>query len=168
MENERSSIELDLPAQASSVPTARHAVSELAERVGADASAARIVVSELVGNAVLHAYIEREPGPVLVLARITRGRLIVTVADQGRGMVPRLDSPGLGVGLPIAGKLARDVRIEADGGGTIVSASFDVEAPDPEPLAERSGAAEREIERARSLLRRPRRGAPRRAMALSA
>ena len=162
------SVELDLPAQPSSVPTARHAVEELAQHVGADVSAVRIVISELVGNAVLHAYIDREPGPVLVLGRMARGRLIVTVADQGRGMVPRVDSPGLGVGLPIAGKLARDVRIEADERGTIVSASFDIDASEPSPLAEGHGTVEREIERARSLLRRPRRGAPRRAMALTA
>ena len=62
---------------------------------------------------------------MLVLARVLRGRLIVTVADRGGGMTPKIDSPGLGLGLPIVSQLAGDVRIDSDERGAAVSMSFE-------------------------------------------
>src|SRR3954454_21369857 len=88
------------PAVAASVAEARNAVTAFAEGVGAsgDALAAvSLAVSEAVTNAVLHAYLDHdEPGPILVRARLEAATVIVEVADQGRGMLPRTDSPGLG------------------------------------------------------------------------
>jgi serine/threonine-protein kinase RsbW len=118
-------LRLELPAEPESVGQARRALDGLAETLGCDAEAVRIAVSELVGNAVVHAYSESgTSGTVLVQARRMRGRLIVTVADQGIGMKPRLDSPGLGLGLPLVSRLAGDVRIESDERGAAVSMSF--------------------------------------------
>ena len=147
-------IELELEALPESVPVARHAVNELAADLGADAGAVRIVVSELVGNAVVHAYVGLTRGLVVVVADVLLGRLVVTVADGGRGMVPRLDSPGLGFGLPIATKLAHDVRIESDERGTVVSASFDISGSIASPPTELRSAVDREIARARRLIKR--------------
>src|SRR3712207_7980924 len=57
--------------------------------------------SEALTNVVLHAYPEGEPGPVTVTAEINDSAIDVTISDEGRGMVPRPDSPGAGLGLPI-------------------------------------------------------------------
>ncbi len=133
--SEPTCLRFELPAMPESIPAARHALSDLADRLGADSGAVRIVVSELVGNAVQHAYIGRDPGPVVVLAEVIRGRLVVTIADRGKGMAPRPDSPGLGMGLPVTSKLAREVTIESGAHGTTISVTFDIEAS-----AERSAA----------------------------
>ena len=37
--------------------------------------------------------------------------LVVDVRDNGRGMVPRLDSPGLGLGLPLIAQLTDVLEI---------------------------------------------------------
>ena len=58
-------------------------------------------------------------------ARLRAGDLHVTVSDDGVGMVPRLDSPGLGVGLPFIAHLADTLDIEhSPDGGTRLSMTF--------------------------------------------
>ena len=164
VETAEASVRLELWAEPDSVPAARHALSAFAERLGCDGGAVRIVVSELVGNAVLHAYHGRDPGPVLVLGRILRGRLlVVTIADRGRGMIVRADSPGLGVGLPAVSKLARDLRIDSDDAGTAVSASFEIGVEHRTANAADDGAeadVAAELRRARRLIGKvaPRKG----------
>ena len=61
----------------------------------------RVAVSEAVTNAVVHAYVDAPaPGEVEVFAkRDPDDGLEVHVSDEGRGMMPRRDSPGIGVGL---------------------------------------------------------------------
>jgi hypothetical protein len=51
--------------------------------------------------------------------------ITVIVCDDGRGMRPRADSPGLGLGLPTIGRLAAlvDLRVP-EGGGTELSMTF--------------------------------------------
>lgn len=155
MDAAEQSVRLELWAEPESVTAARHAFSALADRLGCDGGAVRIAVSELVGNAVLHAYHHREPGPVLALGRVMRGRLVVTIADRGRGMIVRADSPGLGVGLPVVSKLARDLRIDSDDDGTAVSVSFDVEGGQTPADADNFQAdVTAELRRARKLIRR--------------
>ena len=57
------------------------------------------------------------------------GRLVVTVRDHGSGMAPRVDSPGLGVGLPVMAAIAEALEIDApDGSGTLVRMTFDLSA----------------------------------------
>ena len=47
------------------------------------------------------------------------------VTDDGRGMQPRTDSPGLGLGLPTIGRLAALVDLrEPPGGGTELTMTF--------------------------------------------
>lgn len=151
-------IRLELPAVPDSVREARHALAGLASRLGCDEAAVKTAVSEVVGNCVVHAYVGRDPGPVVVLARYLRGRFVVTVADRGRGMVPRVDSPGLGLGLPLVSSMAHDVRIDSDNAGAAVSMSFECELPaGDEPSPDSANVAAdlgSEIERARGLSRR--------------
>jgi anti-sigma regulatory factor (Ser/Thr protein kinase) len=113
------------------VGEARRAVADYARRHGAsDAEAIALAVSEVVTNAVLHAYIERpEPGDIEVTAlRHPCDGLEVRVCDDGRGMKPRPDSPGMGVGLPLAATLAEEFEVEArPGGGTRIRMVFAAE-----------------------------------------
>ena len=158
------SLRLELSAEPASVARARHATDALAERLRCDTVAVRTAVSELVGNCVNHAYIGLEPGPVIVLARLIRGRLVVTVADRGRGMQPRVDSPGLGLGLPLVSQLAEDVRIDSGEQGAAISMGFECQAATARVF--RRGSADlatdlrSELERAREVLKRARERAP--------
>ena len=117
------------PAVAASVAEARTAVSAFAEAAGATAdalAAVSLAVSEAVTNAVLHAYLDREtPGPVEVRARREAEMVVVEVADEGRGMLPRTDSPGLGLGLPLIAQMTQSLEVhDRDGGGTEIRMAF--------------------------------------------
>jgi stage II sporulation protein AB (anti-sigma F factor) len=49
----------------------------------------------------------------------------LSISDRGGGMAPRHDSPGLGLGLPLVGRIAERVDISARAdGGTQVSMCF--------------------------------------------
>ena len=115
---------LDLACDVTSVAAARHAVADLARRLGAQVDDVQIAVSEAVGNAVVHAYRGVRPGPISVSARRARGRLVVTVADEGIGMTPDPSNPGLRVGIPLITKICDDVRFASSDEGTVVSMSF--------------------------------------------
>jgi anti-sigma regulatory factor (Ser/Thr protein kinase) len=85
-----------------------------------------LAVSEVVTNCVVHAYRGQPGGEVAIEARRNGHTLMLSVADEGAGMAPRHDSPGLGLGLPLVGRVATTVDITARaGGGTLVSMSFD-------------------------------------------
>jgi anti-sigma regulatory factor (Ser/Thr protein kinase) len=121
------------PAQADQIRLARREVEAYARRHGAvDPAGIALAVSEAVTNAVVHAYIEEpEPGDVEVFAEChPDDGLEIQVVDEGRGMKPRSDSPGLGVGLPLVAKLAQRFRVESrPTGGTAVSMVFAVQHP---------------------------------------
>ena len=117
------------PAVAASVAEARNAVSAFAASSGATAdalAAVSLAVSEAVTNAVLHAYLDRDqPGPVEVRARREAETVVVEVADEGRGMLPRTDSPGLGLGLPLIAQMTESLEVhDRDGGGTEIRMAF--------------------------------------------
>jgi anti-sigma regulatory factor (Ser/Thr protein kinase) len=104
------------PALAENVGTLRAAVVAFARARGASVKECEqiaLAVSEALSNSVLHAYTgTEEPGPVTVEA-LSKGRaLIVIVSDEGSGMVPRLDSPGLGIGLPLIAQMTDRLDIE--------------------------------------------------------
>jgi serine/threonine-protein kinase RsbW/stage II sporulation protein AB (anti-sigma F factor) len=46
-----------------------------------------------------------------ITAAIRDGRLAIAVRDEGRGMLPRADSPGLGLGLPLIATLAETLEL---------------------------------------------------------
>jgi anti-sigma regulatory factor (Ser/Thr protein kinase) len=112
-----------------SVAEARSAVAEFAAAsgVGSDTLAAlRVAVSEAVTNAVVHAYLDApEAGPVHVTAEREADSMWVAVSDEGRGMVPRPDSPGIGLGLPLIARMTAGFELyERDGGGTVLKMRF--------------------------------------------
>jgi len=98
------------PAVAESVPRARHAViAHLREAATPDPplSDVALAVSEAVSNVVNHAYAgDATPGSVRVGLGVTPEEIRLTVEDDGGGLVPRLDSPGMGLGLPLIAHVA--------------------------------------------------------------
>jgi serine/threonine-protein kinase RsbW len=118
-----------VPAIPENVSALRHAVTDLAERAGCSERAkgdVALAVGEACGNVVMHAYPPGETGPLIVEARVRDRELEVVVTDIGCGMVPRPDSGGLGLGLPLMTTLARTMAIRDgdDGRGTAVTMFF--------------------------------------------
>ena len=130
---------VELPAQPERVAEARRAVAAHATSLGAgDMTVADIAlaVSEAATNAVVHAFVAVEPGTLSITVEALDGALRVSVVDDGTGMTPRPDSPGLGLGLPTIGQLTDsfDVREGPGGRGTEVRMLFaarGVRAPAP-------------------------------------
>ena len=117
------------PAVPASVPPLRHAIVDYARSLGAadDAiSSMQIAVAEAMSNAVVHAYVDSpEPGTIVVTAFPEGDDLCVVVVDDGCGMKPRPDSPGLGVGLPLMTSLTASLEFRGgDSGGTEVVMRF--------------------------------------------
>jgi anti-sigma regulatory factor (Ser/Thr protein kinase) len=116
-----------------SVPVLRHALVAYAR--SADASTGvlddvAIAVSEAVTNTVLHAYAGKATGTVTVNAGVSGDELAISISDGGRGMRPRRDSPGLGLGLPLMAQLADRMEVgQIDGVGTEVRLVFALTRP---------------------------------------
>jgi serine/threonine-protein kinase RsbW/stage II sporulation protein AB (anti-sigma F factor) len=121
---DRDHLRLELPSEPGSIKQARDAVAELAAQVGVPVADVKLAVSEAVSNAVVHAFRDRAQGTIYVRARTERGRLIVVIADNGTGMRPNVDSPGLGFGLSLITQMAGDVRFDSSASGLTVSMSF--------------------------------------------
>jgi anti-sigma regulatory factor (Ser/Thr protein kinase) len=109
------------PASPASVARARRSVAAAARRAGLPEDACfdlMLAVSEGVTNAVLHGFVGRDPGHVTVKAHRRDGDLLVSIEDDGVGLLPRTDSPGLGLGLPTIAAVTEtmDVRETGDAG----------------------------------------------------
>jgi serine/threonine-protein kinase RsbW len=99
--------EFALPAQ----PT-EHALGSIA-----------VCVSEAMTNVVVHAYRDMAtPGQIELEAELDGDSLTVRVSDQGHGLEPRLESHGLGLGLPLISKFsaASEIATSKDGGTEVV------------------------------------------------
>jgi serine/threonine-protein kinase RsbW len=110
-------MELALPARAENIAIVRHAFGALGEAYHVDdqtLSDIRLAVTEACTNVVVHAYPDGEEGPLEVLATLLDEQLTVVVRDQGPGITPRPDSPGLGLGLPLIASLAESVQLGRD------------------------------------------------------
>jgi anti-sigma regulatory factor (Ser/Thr protein kinase) len=117
-----------LPAEPQSVTRLRGAIEEFAADNGASdrqRAAIALAVSEAVSNAVVHAYVDREaPGIVDVEAEVREHCLEVIVCDEGVGMRPRLDSPGLGIGLGMIARLSEKLELAETAPGVCVRMTF--------------------------------------------
>jgi serine/threonine-protein kinase RsbW len=127
-----------LPAEPSAVTLLRRRAAEFVSAAGASAEVTEAValgVSEMVTNAVVHAYDGQERGDVRVSCHADGERFIVEVADEGSGIWLRQDSPGLGHGLAMVGALAQTLDIAAgpDGRGTVVRMAFGAVPPPDAP-----------------------------------
>lgn len=106
-------LELVLPARPENVAVVRHALGgfgdafEIPDQALADI---KLAVTEACTNVVVHAYPDGD-GPLGVSAWMADERLTVVVHDEGRGMLPRPDSPGLGLGLPLIATLAESLEL---------------------------------------------------------
>ena len=125
-----------LPAGSSAVSQLRHRAAGFAAAAGAShevTEAIALAVSETVTNAILHAY-DGEEGQVRVSCRVDEERFVVEVVDEGGGIAPRPDSPGIGHGLAMVGALAQTLVFAPGphGRGTAVTMAF---GPGPPPDA---------------------------------
>ncbi|HEY8638380.1 MAG TPA: ATP-binding protein [Solirubrobacteraceae bacterium] len=106
-------VELTLPARAENVAVVRHALGglgeglDLAPQVLADV---KLAVTEACTNVIVHAYPDGE-GPLTVAVEVETELLRVVVRDHGSGILPRPDSPGLGLGLPLIATLAETLEL---------------------------------------------------------
>jgi len=121
-------LELSLPARPENVAIVRHVLGGVGDALGVSSELladVRLAVSEACANVVVHAYRDVEEGLLDLEVSAGPGALDIVVRDQGRGMAPRADSPGLGVGLPLIASIAETLELSnAPGGGTEVRMSF--------------------------------------------
>jgi anti-sigma regulatory factor (Ser/Thr protein kinase) len=135
------------PAVAASVPMARNAVTEFAAAAGASErqlESIRLAASEAVTNIVLHAY-NGIAGRIHVNAAVASSELWVLIADDGRGLLPGSDSPGLGVGLALIAEITDGFAIvNRATGGTEVRMRFSLRpaeySPEDQPRGSRAAA----------------------------
>jgi anti-sigma regulatory factor (Ser/Thr protein kinase) len=122
-----------LPAAPEAPSVARRLARTYAAGQGArdeTLAAIALCVSEAVTNVVLHAYRESELGELELEARRPDGYICLYVRDRGAGFAPRVDSPGLGLGLPLIGNCAAAVEVRTPPtGGTEVVMQFDLAGP---------------------------------------
>jgi anti-sigma regulatory factor (Ser/Thr protein kinase) len=127
-----------LPAEPSAVTFLRRRAAEFVSTAGASdemTEAVALAVSEIVTNAVVHAYDGQARGDVRVSCNADGERFIVEVADDGSGIWLRQDSPGLGHGLAMVGALADTLEIAPgpDGRGMAVRMAFGAVPPPDAP-----------------------------------
>jgi serine/threonine-protein kinase RsbW len=130
--------ELTLPARAENVAVVRHAFGGFGDALDVPDHAladVKLAVTEACTNVVVHAYPEGTSGPMAITAGLHDGALTVVVSDEGRGILPRPDSPGLGLGLPLIATLATTLELGTnDRDETEVRMTFELErAVESEP-----------------------------------
>lgn len=134
MDDAANTLSLVYAAEPESVPRARKAVRDFASAAGADQEqldAVRLASSEAITNAVIHAY-RGDPGSVYVTAAVVSDELWVLIADDGCGMQPRADRPGLGLGLGLISQVSNELAVVARaGGGTEVRMRFSLRSGKP-------------------------------------
>jgi serine/threonine-protein kinase RsbW len=111
-------LELTVPAVAENIPLLRQAMAgfldgqEIADEAASDVL---LAVTEACTNVVQHAYRDADSHTadrhIELAADWSDELLTVAVRDVGRGFAPRVDSPGLGLGLPVIAALTETVEI---------------------------------------------------------
>jgi serine/threonine-protein kinase RsbW len=109
----------------------RRAISEFAGQAEPTAwalSAITLCVTEAITNVVVHAYRHQQrPGRIELDAELDGHSLCIRVRDHGHGLHPRLDSPGLGLGLPLIAQLSTRLQVlSPERGGTEIVMRFNV------------------------------------------
>jgi anti-sigma regulatory factor (Ser/Thr protein kinase) len=141
MQSVEKSLSQTYPAEPPSVGKARAVVSDFAAAAGATSRQVqdvRLATSEAVTNSVLHAY-RGQPGSIYVTAISASDELWILIADDGCGLEPRSDRPGLGLGLGLISQVTDDLAIAPRAtGGTEVRMSFKLVGAKPGAGAVRS------------------------------
>ena len=122
-------VRLIAPATADEVGPLRRAAARVAAEQGLGGHALErleLGVSEALSNVVRHAYPKAQaPGSMRLEMAADEREIAVTVSDAGRGMDPRSDGGGLGLGLGIIADVADRFEIDSDAGtGTVVTLVF--------------------------------------------
>jgi serine/threonine-protein kinase RsbW/stage II sporulation protein AB (anti-sigma F factor) len=116
------------PATARSVRAIRDQLASVAGRCGLSESQVadvRLAVSEAATNAVVHGCRSSATRTVTAMAQAAGGELCVVIGDDGAGMSPRPDSPGLGLGLPLIAMLTIGLEVAGgEEGGTQIRMRF--------------------------------------------
>lgn len=111
------------PATALSVRAIRSALGQFTRALGLPTEMrdnVMLAASEAATNVVVHAYTDQdEPGTIEVDATIAGDELWLIIADTGLGLRPRVDSPGLGLGLAIIARLADGVDLVRPAAGGV-------------------------------------------------
>jgi serine/threonine-protein kinase RsbW/stage II sporulation protein AB (anti-sigma F factor) len=111
------------------VAEGRATLANFAAKVGATLSqidAVRLAASEAMTNSVVHAYRGR-PGLIYVKAAVASGELWILISDDGCGLKPRADKPGLGLGLGLISQVSDHFAIVSRAtGGTEVRIRFNL------------------------------------------
>jgi anti-sigma regulatory factor (Ser/Thr protein kinase) len=91
-----------------------------------EAEIAEIILACCEGatNCVVHAYRGRKPGAFHIEADATAEGLVVEVRDDGIGMTPNPQSPGLGLGLALMASLSEEFAAIGHGPGTAIRMRF--------------------------------------------
>ena len=116
------------------VTEVRHWLIDRAREAGAAPpalAAISLAATEAAANAVVHAFNDRaSPGNIVVSAELVGHECLrVVIADDGTGLRPRPDSPGLGLGLPVINHLTDEVEVMTrSAGGTEVRMHFGLAA----------------------------------------
>jgi serine/threonine-protein kinase RsbW/stage II sporulation protein AB (anti-sigma F factor) len=132
-------VTLRRPAVPETVPVMRSTLQAFADRHAIPAAvraSVALAVTEACTNVVLHAYLDApEPGDVEVQASVQDGELVLQVSDEGRGMKPRPDSPGLGMGLPLIAQMADHFEVldRAERPGVCLRMHFELSRADGRP-----------------------------------
>lgn len=113
---------MTVPAEPSSVPLVRHAVSGLGATDGWDPAFltdVSVAVTEACENAVAHGYPDSAPGSVAVSIHLEGSRLTVRVVDDGVGFPAPApgDDRREGLGLMLMAALSDDLAIASPVGG---------------------------------------------------
>jgi serine/threonine-protein kinase RsbW len=111
----RASLWLELPAAPECIAEARHAVRVWAENLTPteeERDSITLAVSEAATNVVRHAY----PGngstaTFRIRADVDEGQVRLTLEDDGVGLGAISTDPGLGIGIPLLGRLATGVTL---------------------------------------------------------
>jgi serine/threonine-protein kinase RsbW/stage II sporulation protein AB (anti-sigma F factor) len=149
-----------LPAVPSSIAALRNEAVDWAACAGLPRRRlpdVRLAVSEAVTNAVLHAFTGQPAGTVSVEGHAWPDGLVLAVRDDGCGLRPRPDSPGLGLGLPMIATVTDRLEAHIGDPGTCIELHFDLPS---RQRARRPGATARRS--AAPHAARPRRSADRR------
>lgn len=129
MQSDANTLTASYPAGPDAVGRARHTLSKFAVAAGADreqVDAVALAASEAVTNAVLHAYRDK-PGSVHVTAAVVSEELWVLVGDDGVGLEPGPERPGLGLGLALIAQVSDELAVVSRAGGGIeVRMRFDL------------------------------------------
>ena len=144
---DRSGLQMSLPARAENVAVVRHALAGLAERIGMDEAGVadlKTVVTEACMNVVVHAYPGEEPGPLEVEAVPETEGLTVSVRDFGQGIRPRPEAErrSLRIGLTLIAALSSSFEIK--GGvdrGTEIRMHLRLRARDESATRDRAAVA---------------------------